>query len=75
MWTVNQNWLQLTPEFQLSVLLISSPLALIVALQGITSKGTLQHMRSGRGQMVAMRGNLLTVRMLSSESSMQVAAK
>ena len=74
-WTVIQNWLQLTPEFQLSVVLISSPLALIVALWGMTDKRTLKHMRSGRGQMVAMRGNLLTVRMLSSESSMQVAAK
>ena len=47
-------WLQFTPEFQLSVVLISSPLALIVALWGMTDKRTLQHMRSGRGQMVRM---------------------
>jgi len=35
--------------------LISSPLALIVALWGMTNKRTLQLMRSGRGQMVTMR--------------------
>jgi hypothetical protein len=56
-WTVIQDWLELTPEFQLIVVLISSPLALLVALWGMTSKRTLQHMRSGRGQMVAMRGS------------------
>jgi hypothetical protein len=53
-WTVIQNWLVFTPEFQLTVVLISSPLALIVALWGMTSERTLQHMRSGRGQMVSM---------------------
>ena len=55
-WTVIQFWLQWTPEFQLSVVLISSPLALIVALWGMTSGRTLQHMRSGGGLMVSMRG-------------------
>ena len=49
-----QNWLYVTPEFQLIVVLISSPLALIVALWGMTSERTLQHMRSGRGQTVRM---------------------
>ena len=43
-WTVITYWLELTPEFQLIVVLISSPLALIVALWGMTNKGTLQHM-------------------------------
>ena len=61
-WTVIGIWLQFTPEFQLSVVLISSPLALLVALWGMTDKRTLQHMRSvrasGRGQ---------TVRLLSSK--------
>jgi hypothetical protein len=55
-WYVIQFWLLLTPEFQLIVVLISSPLALLVALWGMTDKRTLQHMRSGRG---------LTVRLLS----------
>ena len=57
-WTVIQFWLLLTPEFQLIVVLISSPLALIVALWGMTSERTLQHMRStesGRRQLVTMR--------------------
>ncbi len=58
LWTVIQFWLQFTPEFQLSVVLISSPLALFVALWGMTDKRTLQHMRSGRG---------LTVKLLSSK--------
>ena len=53
-WTVIQEWLQFTPEFQLTVVLISSPLALLVALWGMTSERTLQHMRSGRAQMVGM---------------------
>jgi hypothetical protein len=57
LWTVIQNWLEFTPEFQLIVVLISSPLALLVALWGMTSERTLQHMRSGRGQMVTMRGS------------------
>ena len=49
-----QNWLFLTPELQLIVVLISSPLALIVALWGMTSERTLQYMRSSRGQMAAV---------------------
>ena len=53
-WTLIASWLQLTPEFQLIVVLISSPLALIVALWGMTDKRTLQLMRSGRGQTVRM---------------------
>ena len=57
LWSVIQVWLEFTPEFQLIVVLISSPLALLVALWGMTSKRTLQHMRSGRGQMVTMRGS------------------
>jgi hypothetical protein len=54
-WSVIQTWLELTPEFQLIVVLISSPLALIVALWGMTNERTLQLMRSGRGQMATMR--------------------
>jgi hypothetical protein len=53
-WLVIRLWLQFTPEFQLIVVLISSPLALLVALWGMTSERTLQHMRSGRGQQVSM---------------------
>jgi hypothetical protein len=58
-WELIQSWLQCTPEFQLSVVLISSPLALLVALWGMTSKRALQHMKSSRGQMVSLRKNAL----------------
>jgi hypothetical protein len=45
------HWMTYTPEFQLMIMLISSPLALIVALRvtgirGMTSKATLQLMKS-----------------------------
>ena len=53
-WEVIGFWLQFTPEFQLTVVLISSPLALLFALWGMTDKRTLQHMRAGRGQTVRM---------------------
>jgi hypothetical protein len=64
-WALIQLWLEFTPEFQLTVVLISSPLAPLVALWGMTDKRTLQHMRAGRGR---------TVRMLS-EQFAGVAAK
>ena len=46
--TQMQNWITLTPEFQLLVVLISSPLALGVALWGMTSDSALKMMRVGR---------------------------
>ena len=49
-WFIMQQWLMYTPEFQLIVVLISSPLALIVALWGMTSKRMLQHMQSSHRQ-------------------------
>ena len=54
-----QTWLFLTPEFQLTAVLISSPLAMIVALWGMTSDRTLQRMQSNRRQMGTMRSGLL----------------
>ena len=51
MYSLIQNWLLLAPEFKLSVVLISSPLALLVALWGMTSERMLQYMRSSRRQM------------------------
>jgi hypothetical protein len=46
-----QLWLIYTPEFQLMVELISSPLALLVALWGMTSDRALQQMQSNQQQM------------------------
>jgi hypothetical protein len=40
------TWMAYTPEFQLLIVLVSSPLALLVALWGMTSKSTLQLMKS-----------------------------
>ena len=41
-------WITLTPEFQLVVELVSSPLAMLVALWGMTSRRTLQIMKAHR---------------------------
>jgi hypothetical protein len=39
-------WMLRTPEFQVTIVLISSPLTLLVALWGMTSRQTLQAMKS-----------------------------
>ena len=38
-------WMTYTPEFQLTIVLVSSPLALLVALWGMTSRRMLQAMK------------------------------
>jgi hypothetical protein len=40
------QWMNYTPEFQLMIVLVSSPLAMLVALWGMTPKATLQLMKS-----------------------------
>jgi len=47
------------PELHMSIVLISSPLALLVALWGITSGRTLQAMRHSTKQMETMRDSML----------------
>jgi len=54
-----QVWFIHTPVFQLTVVLISSPLALLVALWGMTSERTLLLMQSKRGQTNTMRDSML----------------
>ena len=44
------QWMAYTPEFQLMIVLVSSPLALLVALWGMTPKTTLQLMKSSKRQ-------------------------
>ena len=56
---IMQQWLLYTPEFQLSVELISSPLTLLVALWGMTSKHTLRLMQSRRREMNVMQVGVL----------------
>jgi hypothetical protein len=49
-----RTWLIFTPEFQIVVVLISSPLALLVALWGMTSKRALNLM-NGQQQRQLLR--------------------
>jgi hypothetical protein len=41
-----QRWIIRTPEFRLGIVLISTPLAMIVCLWGMTSKRMIQLMNS-----------------------------
>ena len=56
------QWMAYTPEFQLTIVLISSPLALLVALWGMTSRQTLQAMKSRAQAAAAMEQTLLTLK-------------
>jgi hypothetical protein len=44
------QWMAYTPEFQLMIVLVSSPVALLVALWGMTSKTTLYLMKTSQRQ-------------------------
>jgi hypothetical protein len=59
MYTHMYFYLNYSPEFQLLVVLISSPLALLVALWGMTSGRTLHAMRESRRQMESIRSMML----------------
>jgi len=59
MYTHMYFYLFYSPEFQLLVVLISSPLALLVALWGMTSGRTLHAMRESRRQMESIRSMML----------------
>jgi hypothetical protein len=52
-------WLQYTPEFQLMIILLASPVAQLVVLWGMTSKSTLQLMKSSK------RGGAMTLRLVN----------
>jgi hypothetical protein len=56
------QWMNYTPEFQLTTVLISSPLALLVALLGMTSRHTLQTMKSRNRTMPSAVQPMLTIR-------------
>ena len=51
---INQ-WAGNTPEFQVTVVLVSSPLTLLVALWGMTSKQTLHAMKSNQQEVPLMQ--------------------
>jgi hypothetical protein len=46
------GWMYYTPEFQVLIVLVSSPVALLVALWGMTSNATLQLMKSSQREEV-----------------------
>ncbi len=49
------QWAARTPEFQVTVVLVSSPLTLLVALWGMTSKQMLQAMKSNQQEVPLMQ--------------------
>jgi hypothetical protein len=48
--TLIRVWMSLSPEFQMIVIMLSSPIALLVALWGMTSKRMLRHMKLSQQQ-------------------------
>jgi hypothetical protein len=58
--TLIQRWWARTPEFQVTVVLVSSPVALLVALWGVTSRYTLQLMKL-KQQGMAVQQDLIVV--------------
>jgi hypothetical protein len=60
------RWISRTPEFQLSVELLSAPLALLVALWGMTSPITLQLMRKQRDESSLLGGSSHSPRAIAS---------
>ena len=55
-----QYWFLLTPELKLMVVLISSPLALLVTLWGMTSDHILQMMRTKRAPVETSPASLMS---------------
>ena len=49
------RWAARTPEFQVTIVLVSSPLTLLVALWGMTSKQTLHAMKSNQQDVPLMQ--------------------
>jgi hypothetical protein len=60
--TLMQQWMFHTPEFQLTIVLISSPLTLLVALWGMTSSVILQLMKSSRQKSALLQRSLVSRR-------------
>jgi hypothetical protein len=57
-----QQWMVNTPEFQLTIVLISSPLTLLVALWGMTSRVILHLMKSSRRETELVQRSLASRR-------------
>ena len=50
-----QQWAVRTPEFQVTIVLVSSPLTLLVALWGMTSRQMLQAIKSMEQEVISLR--------------------
>ena len=55
-------WMTYTPEFQLTIVLISSPLTLLVALWGMTTRFTLQLMKSAEREPLLLLNPMASTR-------------
>jgi len=55
-YTLVQSWIVFTPEFQFTIILISSPLTMLIALWGMTTERALQLMSSASREMSSKRG-------------------
>ena len=55
------QWMVYTPEFQLTVVLVASPLALLVALWGVTSSLALQLMTPGNRELAIVQQDVLVL--------------
>ena len=58
-YTHMSQWAAYTPEFQVTIVLVASPLTLLVALWGMTSRQMLQAMTPGKGATVQLQQILL----------------
>lgn len=54
-WTHMLRWMQRTPQFQVTIVVISSPFALVVALWGMTSPSALKLMREAEAPSLSVR--------------------
>ncbi len=59
MFTHMTIWMLLTPQFQMTIILVSSPLALLVALWGMTSRRAIQLLRSNQQELASARATML----------------
>ncbi len=55
------QWMVYTPEFQVTVVLVASPLALLVALWGVTSSLALQLMAPGNRELAILQQDVLVL--------------
>jgi hypothetical protein len=58
-YTLMTVWMLLTPEFQMIIVLISTPIALLVALWGMTTRRTVRLLASNQTELASARSTML----------------